>query len=270
MLPKLASGEAVFTAAVAEEDGDFWAEGVQMRAERQGSEYVLSGTKSFVPDAKAADYILVAARTGPRGGDPEDGITLFLVDTSEWGVYVAPLETMDQTRKQYELQLTRLAVPDKYIVGEVGKGWPILERAALRMTAALCADAVGGGEWVLETTVNYVKDRIQFGVAIGSFQSIKHKVADMYSALEYSRSLMEWAAESVREEADNAATAVAMAKSFGGESYRLITDHGVQCHGGIGFTWDHDMHLYFKRARHFDAAFGDSTHQREMIAQSFD
>ena len=269
MLPKLCSGEAVFTAAVAEEDGDFWAEGVQMRAIRQGNEYVLDGSKLFVADAKAADYILVAARTS-RGGAPEDGITLFLVDASEWGIYVAPLQTMDQTRKQYELILTRVAVPDKYIIGEVGKGWQILEKAAMRMTAALCADAVGGSEWVLDTTVNYVKDRVQFGVAIGSFQAIKHKCADMYSALEYSRSLMEWAAEAVREENDNAAVATAMAKSYCGDAYKLITDHGVQCHGGIGFTWDHDMHLYFKRARSFDAAFGDSTYQRELIAQSFD
>ncbi len=112
MLPKLCRGEAVFTAAVAEEDGDFWAEGVQMQAIRQGNEYVLNGSKLFVPDAGAADYILVAARTGRRGGNPEDGITLFLVDTSEWGVYIAPLQTMDETRKQYELTLTRLAVPD--------------------------------------------------------------------------------------------------------------------------------------------------------------
>ncbi len=140
----------------------------------------------------------------------------------------------------------------------------------MQMTAALCADAVGGGQWVLDTTVTYVKDRVQFGVVIGSFQAIKHKCADMYSALEYSRSLMEWAAEAVREYDDSAATAVAMAKSFGGDAYKLITDHGVQCHGGIGFTWDHDMHLYFKRARAFDAAFGDSTSQRELIAQSFD
>jgi alkylation response protein AidB-like acyl-CoA dehydrogenase len=129
---------------------------------------------------------------------------------------------------------------------------------------------VGGGEWVLETTVNYAKERIAFGVPIGSFQIIKHKCADMYSALEYARSLMEWAAESIKDGAPNAATAVSMAKSYCGDAYKLVTDHGVQIHGGIGFTWDHDMHLYFKRARSSDTAFGDSNYHRELIAKQYD
>ena len=129
---------------------------------------------------------------------------------------------------------------------------------------------VGGCEWVLETTVNYAKERVQFGVPIGSFQSIKHKCADIYSAIEYARSLMEWAAEAVREDAPDAALAVSMAKSFCGDAYKLVTDHGVQVHGGIGFTWDHDMHLYFKRARSSDTAYGDSTYHRELVAQAFD
>jgi len=268
-LPRIANGESVFTLAVTEEDGDFWPEGVQMRADKLGDDYVLSGTKHFVPDARAADYIIVAARTS-RSDNPAEGITLFLVDTSEWGVYVAPLKTMDETRKQYELVLTRVAVPGKHIIGEMDKGWPILQDMVLKATTALCAEMVGGCEWILETTVNYAKERVQFGVPIGSFQSIKHKCADMYSACEYARSLMEAAAEAIREDNPDAAAMVSMAKSYCADAYRIVADHGVQIHGGIGFTWDHDMHLYFKRARSADTAFGDSTYHRELIAQNFD
>ena len=268
-LPMIANGEAVFTLAVNEEDGDFWPEGVQLKATRMGNDYVLNGTKYFVPDARAADYIIVAARTR-RSENPEEGITLFLVDTSEWGTYVAPLKGIDETRKQYELVLTRVAVPSRHIIGEVDKGWPILQDMALKATAALCAEMVGGCEWILETTVNYAKERVQFGVPIGSFQVIKHKCADMYSALEYARSLMEAAAEAIREDNSDAPVLVSIAKSYCSDAYKLIADHGIQIHGGIGFTWDHDLHLYFKRARSFDIAFGDSTYHRELIARSLD
>ena len=268
-LPMIANGEAVFTLAVTEEDGDFWPEGVQLKATKMGNDYILNGTKYFVPDAGAADYIIVAARTR-RSENPEEGITLFLVDTSEWGTYVAPLKGIDETRKQYELVLTRVAVPSRHIIGEVDKGWPILQEMALKATVALCAEMVGGCEWILETTVNYAKERVQFGVPIGSFQAIKHKCADMYSALEYARSLMEAAAEAIREDNSDAPVLVSIAKSYCSDAYKLIADHGIQIHGGIGFTWDHDLHLYFKRARSFDIAFGDSTYHRELIAQSLD
>ena len=234
-LPKIASGDMVCTLAVLEEDGDFWPDGVQLKATQRGNDYILSGTKLFVNNAKGVDYILAAARTR-RATDPEDGITLFLVDTTEWGTYVAPLKTMDQTRQQFEVMFNQVAVPASNIVGELHKGWPLLKEAALKATAALCAEMVGGGEWVLETTVNYAKDRIAFGVPIGSFQVIKHKCADMHSGLEYSRSLMEWAAEAIREDNPAALTAVSMAKSYCGDAYKMVCDHGVQTHGGIGFT----------------------------------
>jgi alkylation response protein AidB-like acyl-CoA dehydrogenase len=268
-LPKIANGELVLTLAVLEKDGDLWPEGVHLKATQRGDDYIIDGTKLFVPDAKAADYILVAART-KRSADPEEGITLFLVDTSEWGIYATPLKTMDETRKQYEVIFNRVAVSAKNIVGELHGGWPVIKDVVLKATAALCAEMVGGGEWVLETTVSYAKERIAFGVPIGNFQAIKHKCADMYSGLEYARSLMEWAAEAVREDSPDAPMAVSMAKSYCGDTYRMVTDRGVQIHGGIGFTWDHDMHLYFKRARSSDTAFGDSNYHRELIAAYYD
>jgi len=268
-LPRIANGEIVCTLAALEEDGDLWAEGIQLKATKRGDDYIIDGTKLFVPDAKAADYILVAART-QRSSNPEEGITLFLVDTTEWGIYATPLMTMDETRKQYEVIFNQVAVPSRNIIGELHQGWPIIKDTALKATAALCAEMVGGGEWVLETTVNYAKDRMAFGVPIGSFQIIKHKCADMFSALEYARSLMEWAAEAIKDGSPDVSTAVSMAKSYCGDAYRFVTDNGVQVHGGIGFTWDHDMHLYFKRARSSDTAFGDSNYHRELIAQRLD
>jgi len=268
-LPRIASGDLICTLAVLEEDGDFWPEGVQLKATERGNDYIISGTKLFVPDAKGVDYMLVAARTG-RSSDPEYGITLFMVDTTEWGVFVSPLNTMDETRKLYEVVFNRVAVPSANIIGKVNEGWPILKEAALKATAALCAEMVGGGEWVLETTVTYAKDRVAFGVPIGSFQSIKHKCADMFSGLEYARSLMEWAAEALKDGARSAPRAVSMAKSYCGDVYKYVCGEGVQIHGGIGFTWDHDMHLYFKRSRADDTLFGDANYHRELLARSFD
>ena len=268
-LPMIASGELVCTLAVLEEDGDFWPEAVQITATPRGDDYIISGTKVFVPDAKAADYILVAART-KRSDNPEEGITLFMVDATEWGVYLAPLMTMDETRKQYELILNRVAVPARNIIGELHQGWPILQSMALKAQVALCAEMVGGGEWVLETTVNYAKERVAFGVVIGSFQAIKHKCADMHSGLEYARSLMEWAAEVIKDGSSDAQMAASMAKSYCGDTYKTVCGEGIQTHGGMGFTWDHDMHLYFKRARADDTAFGDANYHRNLLARRFD
>ncbi|HEX9976266.1 MAG TPA: acyl-CoA dehydrogenase family protein [Dehalococcoidales bacterium] len=266
-LPRIASGDAIFALAVLEEDGDFWAGGIEVKAVGRGGEYVINGTKSFVCDAKAADYLLCAART-KHTANPEEGITLFIVDAREWGVYASPLKNMDMLRKQYEVTFKNVPVLARNIVGEVHQGWPVLKQVALKATAALCAEMVGGGEKVLEMTVNYAKERMAFGVPIGSFQIIKHKCADMHSAMEYARSLMEWAALAVDEESEDASMAVSMAKACCGDAYKKVCDEGVQIHGGIGFTWDHDMHLYFKRARSADTAFGDGNYHREVIAQS--
>jgi len=217
----------------------------------------------------AADYFLVACRT-KNSPDPEDGITLFIVNKDDWGIYVNPLKTMDETRKQYQVAFNRIAVPSKYILGEVNKGWQIIKAAAQKATALHCAEMVGGGEWVLETCVEYAKTRIQFGVPIGSFQAIKHHLANMYTQLEYSRGLMVWAAEAVKDSDPMADLAVSMAKSYCGDTFKMVAGLGVQIHGGIGFTWDHDMHLYFKRSRALDTAFGDANYHRELVAKYYD
>jgi len=268
-LPRIASGEIVCTLAVLEESGDLWAEDIKTKAVKSGTDYLINGTKFFVPDARSADYILCAART-QRSTNPEEGITLFLVDAKEWGIYISSLKTMDETRKLCDVTFTDMVVPAKNILGELHQGWPVLKQIALKAMVALCAEMVGGGEAVLDMTVNYAKDRIAFGVPIGSFQAIKHKCADMLTSLEYARSLMEGAAEAIKDDVPNAPVIVSMAKSFCGDTYKYVTNEGIQIHGGIGFTWDHDMHLYFKRARSSDTVFGDSNYHRELVAQSFD
>ncbi len=268
-LPRIANGDIVCTLAALEETGDLCATDINVKAQERGNEYVLNGTKLFVTDAKAADYFLVAARTR-RSQKPEDGITLFMVDAKEWGIYVEKETVMDLTRKQYEVKFVDVTVPAARIIGELHGGWQILQQMALKATAILSAEMVGVGETALEMTVKYLKERMAFGVVIGSFQALKHRAADMYMAMEYSRSLMEWAAECVKENHPDAPMAVAMAKSHCGDAVKFVTDNGIQLHGGIGFTWDHDMHLYFKRGRYNDTAFGDSRYHNEWIAKKLE
>jgi alkylation response protein AidB-like acyl-CoA dehydrogenase len=268
-LPKIANGDIACTLALLEESGDLYADDLHVKAQRRGNEYVISGTKLFVTDAKAADYMLVAART-KRTPNPEEGITLFMVNAKAWGIYVKSMTVMDQTRKQYEVRFTNVPVSAANIVGELDKGWPILQQIALKASAILSAEMVGVSEMAAEMTIDYLKNRQAFGVVIGTFQALKHKAADMYVANEYSRSLMEWACECIKENSEDAEMAVAMAKSYCGDSVKFVTDGGIQLHGGIGFTWDHDMHLYFKRGRYNDIAWGDSNVQKEFIAKKLE
>jgi alkylation response protein AidB-like acyl-CoA dehydrogenase len=265
-LPKISKGEITATLAALEEDGDLWAGAINTKATRNGNNYTIKGTKFFVTDAKAADYYLVAART-QRSANPEDGITLFMVDAQEWGVYASSLKAVDEIRKQYEVSFKNVSVPASNIVGELNNGWPILQDIMLKTNAILCAEMVGGCDWVIETTVAYTKDRQAYGVPIGSFQALKHQMADMYSAVEHARPLMIRAVEAIKDGSPDAVMAVSMAKSFCSDAYKYISDRGVQLHGGIGFTWDHDMHLYFKRARLDAEFFGNSTYHRELVAQ---
>lgn len=188
ILPKIASGDAVCTLAALEEDGDWWADSIKVRADRRGDDYVINGTKLFVPDAKVADYMLIAART-KRTENPEEGITLFLLDTREiWGLLSTALKTMDETRKLYDVVFANVSVPAKSILGELHQGWPIMKQIGLLTTAALCAEMVGAGERAFEMTVDYLKQRVAFGVVIGSFQALQHRAADLAITLEYSRS----------------------------------------------------------------------------------
>lgn len=266
-LPSIAAGKLKATLALVEASGRWDAAGVSLEARSDAGGYLLSGTKLFVPEAQVADLILVAARTETSDSD---GVTLFAVEVPKHGVEITTLETMDQTRKLCEVKLDQVRVGAEDVVGEVGRGWRVLDRVLDRGRVALCAEMCGGAEKVLEMSVEYAKVRVQFDRPIGSFQAIQHKCADMLLQVESAKSATYYAAWAVANDVEEAPLASAMAKAYTSDAYRIVAGEGIQVHGGIGFTWEHDMHIYFKRAKGSELTFGDSTLNRELVARHID
>ena len=265
-LPKIAEGEKRATLGWMEPSAMLGPQGVTLGAAQSGGRFTLSGTKLFVHDAHTADAIVVAARTSP-GKTAEDGITLFLLPKGTPGLQVTLLPTMDQTRKLCDVTLTNVTVGAEAVMGEVGGGWQPLSRVLDRATVALCAEMCGGAQKVLEMTVEYAKIRQTFGRPIGSYQGVKHKAADMLVDVENSKSITYYAAWAMDEGVPEGPLAVSMAKAYVSDASRRVAAAGIQLHGGIGFTWEHDLHLYFKRAKGSELTFGDATHHRERVAQ---
>ena len=275
LLPKVSAGELLMTLAQAEKSGRYDAGGISMQAAAKGSDFVLSGEKLFVPDAHVADHIVVATRTRQAGqasleSSPEDGITLFLVDAKSPGVEVTQLKTVDMTRRQCHVAFQDVGVAGSHVIGEVGKGWPILKRVLDLAMAGLCTEMVGTGQRALDMAVEYAKERVQFGKPIGSFQAIKHKCVDMMVQVENARSLTYYAAWTVDENVDGANQAVPMAKAYCSDMCKTVTSEAIQVHGGIGFTWEHDIHLFYRRGLASEAAFGSAPTHREIVAQTLD
>jgi alkylation response protein AidB-like acyl-CoA dehydrogenase len=263
-LPKIAEGKFIPTVAIAEASGRFDAGGIELAASKKGSGYTLTGEKFFVPDAHIADAIIVAARTGKGTG--EDGITLLCVPANEKGVTITQLKTVDMTRRLCHVKFDNVNASE--IVGKEGAGWPILRRTLDVATAALSAEIVGTAQKALDIAVEYAKTRVQFGKPIGSFQAVKHKCVDMMVAVENARSLTYYACWTVDERVAEAASAVPMAKAYASDMGKNVTSEAIQVHGGIGFTWEHDMHLYHRRALAGEANFGNAPIHRETVAKS--
>lgn len=266
LLTKIASGEGNATVAYTEASGRVDAAGIQMTARADGDGYVLAGTKLFVPDAHLADTIVVAARTSD-GDDPTEGVTLFAVDRGTSGVDIEQLKTMDMTRRWCEVRFDGVQVGADAVLGEPDRGWAPLEKGLQRATALLCAECVGGSHKVLDMSVAYAKERVQFGRPIGSFQAVKHKCADMLVDVEMARSAMYYAAWAASSDDSELPLASSVAKAYCGDAYVRVAGNGIQVHGGIGFTWEHDMHLYFKRAKANEMLLGDPTYHRELVAR---
>ena len=260
LLPGIVSGKTKATLAVLEENARWDEKGIKLSARKGKKGYRLNGTKLFVPDAHVADVLVCAARTS-------EGASLFLIDRQQAGVSTTLLKTMDQTRKLCEVRLVKVQVGAEAILGTPGKGWDALSRILDRGKVALCAEMCGGARKVLDMTVDYAKVREQFGRPIGSFQAIQHKCANMLVQVESAKSAMYYAAWAVANDVPDAALAAAMAKAYCSDAYRQVTAEGIQVHGGIGFTWEHDLHLYFKRAKGSEVTFGDATWNRELVAQ---
>ncbi len=267
VLTAIASGDARATLALTEPSGRWDAASITMSARQSGDGWRLDGVKQYVPDAGSADQIVVAARTR---GEGEDGISLFLVSGRPAGMTVTPLTTMDMTRRWYEVRFEGVELPASALMGKPHTAWPALKRALEWSTAALCAEMVGGAQKVLEDSTEYAKTRQQFGKPIGIYQAVSHRIADMLVLSESSKSATYYAAWAVEADAPDRSLASSMAKAYVSDAYRKIAGDGIQVHGGIGFTWEHDMHLYFKRAKSSEVTLGDATYHRELVAQALD
>jgi alkylation response protein AidB-like acyl-CoA dehydrogenase len=267
VLGAIAQGSARATLALTEPSGRWDAGSVTLTAKPSGGGWKLDGVKLFVPDAEAADYMVVAARTR---GEGEDGISLFLIKGRPAGMKVTPLKTLDMTRRWSEVRFDGVQLEGDALMGPADKAWPHLKRALEWATAALCAEMIGGTQKVLETSTEYAKTRHQFGKPIGIYQAVSHKLADMLVLSESGRSATYYAAWAVEADATDRSLAASMAKAYVSDAYRKVAGDGIQVHGGIGFTWEHDMHLYFKRAKSSEVTLGDATYHRELVAQALD
>ena len=264
LLPKIANGELILALALTEPIAKYEPDAITVKAVPDKDDYGISGTKLFVENAHIADYIICVTRT-KDGANPEEGITLFLIDAKSPGISTTLLKTLAGD-KQCEVAFDNVRVPKKNILGELDKGWPVVEKVLEKATVALCAQMVGGAQAALDMSVAYAKERIQFGRPIGSFQAIQHYCANMVTDVDGSKYITYEAAWKVSEGLP-ATMEVSMAKAWVSEAYRRVTLLGHQIHGGIGFCMDHDMPLYFKRAKAAEPTFGDADWHREVVAQ---
>jgi alkylation response protein AidB-like acyl-CoA dehydrogenase len=263
-LPKLAAGRATATLAFLEESDRLDPPGVRARARRVAGSYRISGTKLFVPYAHTADLLIIACRTA--AGVRASGITLFLVDRRSPGLDVRLLDTIDRTRRLCEVEMRGVLVGREHVLGPVGGGWPVIAKLVDVAAVGIAADALGGSDRVLEMAVNYSKTREQFGRPIGSFQAIKHMAAEMVAEVEPARSLLWYASHAQDALPRGSSRAASMAKASLCDIFARCAQRAVQMHGGIGFTWEHDLHFWFKRAKWDELAFGDPSYHRERVA----
>jgi alkylation response protein AidB-like acyl-CoA dehydrogenase len=244
-LARIAGGQAHSTVALVEAAGSWDAGSLQIAAAANK----LTGTKLFVTDAAVADFIVVVARDG-----------IYAVDAKAAGLHIAPMKGMDLARKIYSVEFRN--TPAEMLGNTSG-----LANALDVATVALCAEMVGGMQRALELTVAYAKTRKQFGKPIGIFQAVQHLCADMYLETESSRSATYYAAWALEENTPDAAAAVSVAKMYASDASRTVGNRGIQVHGGMGFTWENDLHLYYRRAKASETMLGDATFHRERIAR---
>lgn len=264
-LPKLAQGELIAAMAWHEPSATSQPAGIETAATQQGDNYVLHGTKLCVPYAHVADWLLIVARSA-SGATPADGLTLFLVDAKSPGIVITKLGTIADDH-QCEVVLNDVRVPSSQVLGEPGEGWAIVERVSQYGAVAKCAEMVGIAHQAFELSVNYAKTRVQFGRPIGSFQAIKHKLANMVIDVDGSRYVTYQAAWLLTEGLP-ADREIAVAKSWTNEACRRVVKDAQQVHGGIGYTKEYDLQLYTRRAKAAEIAFDDSDIHREALATS--
>jgi alkylation response protein AidB-like acyl-CoA dehydrogenase len=265
ILPEVASGERFLTVAWTEPGGRYTEEGISLNAEKEGDEYVLSGTKLFVPDAHVADTIFCAARTQNDSSKEETSVSLFIVDRKVQGLRVRPLSTFTG-EKVFEVVFDQVRVSPENVLGQPGEGMSVLKKVREKAAVAKCAEMSGGAQKVLEMAVDYAKEREQFGQPIGSFQAIQHHCADILTLAD-SCKFMTFQASWRISEGLSSQKESSMCKAWVSESYRRLIATGIQILGGTGFMEEHDIHLYYNRAKAAELAFGDAGFHREIVAQ---
>ncbi|MFN8035209.1 MAG: acyl-CoA dehydrogenase family protein [Acidimicrobiia bacterium] len=262
LLPGIASGETIAALAFTEDNGRWDASGIELVATPSGGGYTLDGHKMFVLDGHTANLIVVVARLAGTSG--EDGIGFFAVDGAASGLTRKALSTMDQTRKQARIEFSGVAAR---ALCEPGACWPAMSKTLDQAAVLMANEMVGGAQFVLDMAVQYAKDRVQFGRPIGSFQAIKHKCADMLLEVESAKSAAYYASWAAADDNEELPVVASLAKAYCSDAYFHTTAENIQIHGGIGFTWEHDAHLYFKRAKSSEILLGDATYHRELLAQ---
>ena len=264
LLPKIVAGELILTTALLEAEGTLDPSGIAVKATPKGNDFVINGTKLFVEMAHVADYLICAART-KDGTSPEEGITLFIVDAKAAGIAceVMPTIALD---KLCEVRFKDVLVPKKNVLGELDKGWPVIQKMLEKGAIAKCAESIGGMQTAVEMTLAYSKERVQYGRPIGAFQAVQHMMADMWASMETSRYLI-YEAAWMESEGTPCAKEVSMAKAYVNEAYKYVTKWAIRLHGGIGTSNDHDIPLYYQKAKAADTAFGGTDFHRELVAQ---
>jgi alkylation response protein AidB-like acyl-CoA dehydrogenase len=257
-LPSLAAGRSIATWATAEDDNRWGGEAVGLVADPSGGDYVLTGVKAPVQDGHVADLFLVTA-------DTSDGLAQFLVESGTPGVVVEPMEALDLARRFSLVRFEGVRVPSTSAVGEVGDAGSAIERQLAFAVAMQCAETVGATDRAWEVTLDYVRQRKSFGRPIGSYQALKHRLVDMLLWLESSKAATVVAVQAVQFDAD-ASVAASIAKSYVGERCPMILRECLQMHGGIGFTWEHDLHFYMRRVESNSALFGNPDYHRDRLA----
>jgi len=262
LLPGIASGQTIATLAFTEDDGSWASESVRLAAAKNGHGWRLDGHKSFVLDGHGADLILAVAVTDADSSGPA-ALSLFAVDGTAAGLRRRVLPTLDQTRRLARCEFSD--VPAR-LIGSPGAGRAVLEHTLDVAAIALAAEQLGGAQRALDMAVGYAKVRQQFGRAIGSFQSIKHRCADLLLEVESLRSAVGYAAAAVAEGSGEVPVLASLVKAYASEVYARVAAENIQIHGGIGFTWEHDAHLYLKRAKASELFLGDGSYHRERLA----
>jgi len=265
LLPDLVNGNSLFTLAMLETDGRYSADNIGLKAQPSLDNFVLNGTKMFVSDAHIADHFICVARTMDDRAQAEQGITLFVVDADSPGIICTSLGDDTIARdKIFRIDFIDVPVAQNNMLGELHLGWPFVEKLIRHGAIAECARMLGGAKRVLEMSTDYAKERQQFGRPIGAFQKIQHHLVDMLTAMEGSHYITYQAAWKL-DEGLSCAREVSMAKAWVSEAYYNICLNGHQIHGGLGFTQDHDMGLYFRRAKAQEVSYGDADFHKDKL-----